>query len=201
MVCSLSSLPKRCAVVYRGCNDLWLHGCLASFVVFLNQQIAAVRAGDSGDTGEAGPARLLAASHQLQSPGPALGNIQHLITQSLHGASRDEDITLLRRTGVNAGSPQSAYSGHWTCYLLTEMFSMVRYRAAGAALSRECDVSRNWVTWHVSRTRGGHTAASKWWLIVQQSVYWCNLRCRDMQQSGHGYGPPRKCPQMLSHTC
>ena len=89
MVCSLSSLPRRCAVVYRGCNDLWLHGCLASFVVFLNQQIAAVRAGDTGDTGEAGPARLLAAGHQLQSPGPALGNIELLITQSLHGASRD----------------------------------------------------------------------------------------------------------------
>ena len=69
MVCSLSSLPKRCAVVYRGCNDLWLHGCLASFVVFLNQQIAAVRAGDTGDTGEAGPARLLAEGHKLQSLG------------------------------------------------------------------------------------------------------------------------------------
>ena len=62
---------------------------MASFVVFLNQQIAAVRAGDTGDTGEAGPARLLAAGHQLQSPGPALGNIELLITQSLHGASRD----------------------------------------------------------------------------------------------------------------
>ena len=123
MVCSLSSLPKRCAVVYQGCNDLWLHGCLASFVVFLNQQIAAVRAGDTGDTGEAGPARLLAAGHQLQSPGPALGNIQHLITQSLHGASRDEDITLLRRTGVNAGSPQSAHSVHVTCWLRCSQWS------------------------------------------------------------------------------
>ena len=74
-----------------------------------------MREGDSGDTGEAGPARLLAAGHQLQSLGPELGNIELLITQSLHGASRDEDITLLRRTGVNAGAAQSAYSGHVTC--------------------------------------------------------------------------------------
>ena len=199
MVCSLSGLPNRCALVYRGCNDLWLHGCLASFVVFLNQQIAAVRAGDTGDTGEAGPARLLAAGHQLQSLGararkhPTSNYTKFARSLAWRGYYPvTEDRSQCRVTTISI---------QWTCYLLTEMFSMVRYRAAGAALSRECDVSRNWVTWHVSRTRGGHTAASKWWLIVQQSVYWCNLRCRDMQQSGHGYGPPRKCPQMLSHTC
>ena len=154
MVCSLSSLPKRCAVVYRGCNDLWLHGCLASFVVFLNQQIAAVRAGDSGDTGEAGPARLLAAGHQLQSLGPELGNIEHLITQSLHGASRDEDITLLRRTGVNAGSPQSAYSVHVTCWLRCSQWSDTEQQ------EQRCHEN---VTCHETESRGtchAHAAAT-----------------------------------------